>query len=153
MIVKAFYVPISIPHDHDEVSEDIEVAKTPGVQQVFFRYRHIFHYMELCLSEYQKDKEKLSPSVCTLPLGESLGDYAKGQYCELMMKSIVHEMKFVLKTSISEVNKLLTAYGIDFTVDDMKQGYQVRIKKGDYETTSPSLPLAEVFSGIELLCF
>ena len=69
------------------------------------------------------------------------------------MKSIVHEMKFVLKTSISEVNKLLTAYGIDFTVDDMKQGYQVRIKKGDYETTSPSLPLAEVFSGIELLCF
>ena len=35
----------------------------------------------------------------------------------------------------------------------MKQGYQVRIKKGDYETTSPSLPLAEVFSGIELLCF
>lgn len=53
------------------------------------------------------------------------------------MKSIVHEMKLVLKTSITEVNKLLTAYGIDFTVDDMKQGYQVRIKKGDYETTSP----------------
>ena len=26
MIVKAFYVPISIPHDHGEVSEDIEVV-------------------------------------------------------------------------------------------------------------------------------
>ena len=67
------------------------------------------------------------------------------------MKSIVHEMKLVLKTSITEVNKLLTSYGIDFTVHDMNQGYQMRIKKGDYETTSPSLPLTEVFSAIELL--